>query len=683
VKCEDLDGDGRDEILALTRDPGTLHVFESLDAEPRILPIVDWGLGPELIEVGGRTRAVVASQSTRELWLVALDGVGDQAAPPELDVLRVEIPGTPRVLATGDLGADGSLETCVATREGDLLMWSEGSTLLRVELEEGVPTCALVSPHAVLIGSQEAQSLRPYFLRPADSEGPARLEPGALIELEGIPRSLACARDGDMQRLVVVGGEHGGWHSPRIADGDWSTRLRAGLSLESFARLPAIPISVEPVDLDEDGVDEYSVLSFYGLRHVTIKTLPRPYEAHTMYAGQDPWDSALGDIDADGRLDLVVANRGASRLSVALGQGERSSKPKDGFEEAWRVAVSRAPHSLAHGDLDGDGTSEVISIGALGGRVDVVGMSPYGLNLRAPDHDAEPAGNCAAAGDLDDDGDADVAILVRDDGGARLRTWLGDGTGSLARLDIEHPLGRSAGDLETVTLSGGETAIMSADPEAGQIHLARLERAAGSGGEVARWLDLCTLDVPSAPTAIAQVSPSLFAIALGDPGPRTGVALVTLDLDAAAHAGLREVAHLEVPLLGIDICAADVLGSSEPELLYLAKAGRGDGPGRVVVFTQADGTWTQHGVLQTGLRPFALAAGDLDGDGKHDVVVGAQNSHHLNWWSGGLEALVRRQDIGVGLAPLDVLVADVTGDEKPDVVCACSASNDVVVARAR
>ncbi len=75
-----------------------------------------------------------------------------------------------------------------------------------------------------------------------------------------------------------------------------------------------------------------------------------------------------------------------------------------------------------------------------------------------------------------------------------------------------------------------------------------------------------------------------------------------------------------------------------------------------------------------------LAAGDLHGDGRCDLVGTAQNSHHLLRWrclpaaEGGL---VRCADIGVGTGPLDVALADIDGDGTLDVVTANGFSNDL------
>jgi hypothetical protein len=93
------------------------------------------------------------------------------------------------------------------------------------------------------------------------------------------------------------------------------------------------------------------------------------------------------------------------------------------------------------------------------------------------------------------------------------------------------------------------------------------------------------------------------------------------------------------------------------------------------------GTWG------AGLRTFAVRCADLDGDGRGDVVISAQNSHHLNLWLGADPAtgavLARAPDIGIGTGPLDVVLADLDGDGALEIVAACAFSDEIAVVKLR
>lgn len=66
--------------------------------------------------------------------------------------------------------------------------------------------------------------------------------------------------------------------------------------------------------------------------------------------GTLPTSVAIGDLNGDGRLDLVTANQSSDDVSVLLGDGDGT------FTEATAspFGVDTSPQSIAIGDLDSD-----------------------------------------------------------------------------------------------------------------------------------------------------------------------------------------------------------------------------------------------------------------------------------------------------------------------------------------
>ncbi len=186
---------------------------------------------------------------------------------------------------------------------------------------------------------------------------------------------------------------------------------------------------------------------------------------------------ALGDVDGDGRVDLLVgapgAADGAGEIRLHLGRSDGRFEEAPSWTAVGGVAGDRLGRRVALCDLDGDGTLELIASGSL----DPPGAPPnrgtiaiwsgglgswsgptlrYGRAWRddtfvdVPNLEAGAEG--FAAGDHDGDGRCDVAV------GAAIRDRRGDPGGGVVLLYA----GRSDGSL----LSEDPVAVIGGAPNA-------------------------------------------------------------------------------------------------------------------------------------------------------------------------------------------------------------------------
>jgi hypothetical protein len=129
-------------------------------------------------------------------------------------------------------------------------------------------------------------------------------------------------------------------------------------------------------DFDEDGRLDLAVVKLWEAKLTVIVGDPQTgagtFRAHASFdTGTFPFDVAASDFDGDGHLDAAVANWGADSVSVFFGDGTGS------FAAPVVVAVGAAPASLAVGDLDLDGSSEIVVTHAAG-----AGQSPPPAGVR-------------------------------------------------------------------------------------------------------------------------------------------------------------------------------------------------------------------------------------------------------------------------------------------------------------
>ena len=106
------------------------------------------------------------------------------------------------------------------------------------------------------------------------------------------------------------------------------------------------------------------------------------FAPHVDYqVGQDPTSVAIGDLDGDGKQDLVVANMGYSSVSVLLGDGNGD------FAKPSSFSVGYLPMSVAVADFNGDGFQDVATANQGSDDVSVLlGMGAHGFQTVASFH---------------------------------------------------------------------------------------------------------------------------------------------------------------------------------------------------------------------------------------------------------------------------------------------------------
>jgi hypothetical protein len=130
--------------------------------------------------------------------------------------------------------------------------------------------------------------------------------------------------------------------------------------------------------------------------------------------GNGPAAVAIADLNADGRLDLVVVNAAADSMSVLINQGNGAFAPKVDYP------TGGVPTAVAVGDLNGDGRPDLVvtnggNTSALGHTISVLLNTGGGTFAAKVDTQVGSYPRAVVVADLNGDGTPDVAVANGDD----------------------------------------------------------------------------------------------------------------------------------------------------------------------------------------------------------------------------------------------------------------------------
>ena len=388
---------------------------------------------------------------------------------------------------------------------------------------------------------------------------------------------------------------------------------------------------------------------------------PGSYLASSFF---EPTALAIGDMDGDGHPDIVVTTSGSSSLSGGLsvllnhGDGTFSSPVEHQANSESGVALA---------DLDGDGHLDVVAIDGHNNQVAVWFNQGNGSLVSSAAYSMGPNLSSVAIGDVNGDGHPDL-IATNNQSSGTVSVLLNDGHGffftTLASYGVgAHPRSVAIGDLngdghpELVTANNGSNTVS-------------VLRNSGTGTFAAAL----SYGVDSGPISVA------ISDLNGDGHPDLVCANLTFSQDTVSvlfNPGDGTLAFVsQVPYTtgagSASLAVGDLNEDGHPDLVVL-------GDSLLLLLNRGNGSFAsvQYGA---GSTPQSVAIGDLDGDGLADLVVADYGSNTVSVLRNqGDGAFPARVSYPTAVGPNSAAVADLDGDGHLDIVVANSSSNTVSV----
>jgi len=371
--------------------------------------------------------------------------------------------------------------------------------------------------------------------------------------------------------------------------------------------------SIVPVSVTVDGFVAYSATSTTPTFNLTNTPILVPnYATSTVEVGSYPNSVAIGDFDGDGKTDIAVVNNEDGSVSILLGNADGSFADKSDY------GVGTNPYSFAIGDFNGDGNADLAVANYDDNSVSILLGNGNGTFEDATYYPVGESPNSIAIGDFNSDGNADL-VVVNDSELGTVSIVLGNGDGSFGTSTNVavglYPVSVAVGDFN----KDGKTDIAVVNNEDGTVSILL---GNGDGSFVA--------------ATPANVGSNPVAVAVGD-----------FNGDGQA-----------------DLAVANGSGNTVSILL---------GNGESSIFVAATN-------FDVGNYPYSVAIGDFNGDGKADIATANAIDETVSILLGnGAGSFAAATNVTVGANPAAVAVGDFNGDGKADLAVANTNDNNVSV----
>jgi len=331
--------------------------------------------------------------------------------------------------------------------------------------------------------------------------------------------------------------------------------------------------------------------------------------------GSNPTSVAIGDVDNDGNPDLVVANLNSSSISVFHNTGSSFSSKVD-------FALAGTPNSVVLADMDGDGlldilapnrfsnsTSVLLNTNSVAGTISFASKADFSTGVQI---------TYTEAADIDGDGKQDLIFTNVQENTVSVRL----NTGSVGALSFAAKNDFSTGNGTVAVAVGdidldGKPDLAVVNVNVAQLMVLRNTSSVGT----ASFAGQITFTTGSSPSIVkigdldADGKPEVVVA-------NNGSASISVFHNTNSVVGTISLAAKSDFVVGnaSSVAIGDLDGDGKPDLLSSSASvlSNTSTVGSISFATKVD--------FVPGSNPKGVAIGDLNGDGKPDIVIANQGA---------------------------------------------------------